>query len=345
MKKKKKASKLTRSSNKAAYMFLLPWLIGFILFVAYPFFYTIYLSLFYVVRDVTGWTYEWIGLGNYEMAFFRNTTFNPLILDFVIVELTYVPAILVLSLILSLLLNTNIKFRAGFRMIYFFPVVVLSGPVMTQLINSDSTTNIDVTEIIVFRMIENFSPFLADMIGGIFNNFTLILWFTGIPIILFMNGLQKMNSQLYEAAQIDGANSWQILWKITLPNLKSTALVVAIFSVVQIAIFQVNPIYTFVVDTITSNYVKGLGFAGAIVLIYSVIVLIFVGIVFILLRDRDKVIYEESLRERKERMRLKMIKLQQQRNQKSLSEQVKDFFKKTIDKLKKKEVSQDDQQA
>jgi hypothetical protein len=70
-----------------------------------------------------------------------------------------------------------------------------------------------------------------------------------------------------------------------------------------------------------------------------------VGIVFILLRDRDKVIYEESLRERKERMRLKMIKLQQQRNQKSLSEQVKDFFKKTIDKLKKKEVSQDDQQA
>lgn len=345
MKKKKKASKLTRSSNKAAYMFLLPWLIGFILFVAYPFFYTIYLSLFYVVRDVTGWTYEWIGLGNYEMAFFRNTTFNPLILDFVIVELTYVPAILVLSLILSLLLNTNIKFRAGFRMIYFFPVVVLSGPVMTQLINSDSTTNIDVTEIIVFRMIENFSPFLADMIGGIFNNFTLILWFTGIPIILFMNGLQKMNSQLYEAAQIDGANSWQILWKITLPNLKSTALVVAIFSVVQIAIFQVNPIYTFVVDTITSNYVKGLGFAGAIVLIYSVIVLIFVGIVFILLRDRDKVIYEESLRERKERMRLKMIKLQQQRNQKSLSEQVKDFFKKTTDKLKKKEVSQDDQQA
>lgn len=345
MKKKKKASKLTRSSNKAAYMFLLPWLIGFILFVAYPFFYTIYLSLFYVVRDVTGWTYEWIGLGNYEMAFFRNTTFNPLILDFVIVELTYVPAILVLSLILSLLLNTNIKFRAGFRMIYFFPVVVLSGPVMTQLINSDSTTNIDVTEIIVFRMIENFSPFLADMIGGIFNNFTLILWFTGIPIILFMNGLQKMNSQLYEAAQIDGANSWQILWKITLPNLKSTALVVAIFSVVQIAIFQVNPIYTFVVDTITSNYVKGLGFAGAIVLIYSVIVLIFVGIVFILLRDRDKVIYEESLRERKERMRLKMIKLQQQRNQKSLSEQVKDFFKKTTDKLKKKEVSQDDQQT
>jgi ABC-type sugar transport system permease subunit len=345
MKKKKKASKLTRSSNKAAYMFLLPWLIGFILFVAYPFFYTIYLSLFYVVRDVTGWTYEWIGLGNYEMAFFRNTTFNPLILDFVIVELTYVPAILVLSLILSLLLNTNIKFRAGFRMIYFFPVVVLSGPVMTQLINSDSTTNIDVTEIIVFRMIENFSPFLADMIGGIFNNFTLILWFTGIPIILFMNGLQKMNSQLYEAAQIDGANSWQILWKITLPNLKSTALVVAIFSVVQIAIFQVNPIYTFVVDTITSNYVKGLGFAAAIVLIYSVIVLIFVGIVFILLRDRDKVVYEESLRERKERMRLKMIKLQQQRNQKSLSEQVKDFFKKTIDKLKKKEVSQDDQQA
>ena len=227
-------------------------------------------------------------------------------------------------------------------MIYFFPVVVLSGPVMSQLMNSNSTTTINVEDIIVFRMIESFSPFIADMIGGIFNNFTMILWFTGIPIILFMNGLQKMNAQLYEAAQIDGANSWQILWKITLPNLKSTALVVAIFSVVQIAIFQVNPIYSFVVGTITSNYTRGLGFAGAVVLVYSLIVLIFVGIVFILLRDRDKIIYEESLRERKERMRLKMIKLQQQRNQKPLSAQLSELFKRLKQNLAKKEVTNDD---
>jgi ABC-type sugar transport system permease subunit len=343
MKKKKQASTLTKHTNKAAYLFLLPWLIGFLIFVAYPFFYTIYLSLFSVVRDVTGWTYTFIGLGNYETAFFKNTTFSPLILDFIIVELTYVPAILVLSLILSLLLNTNIKFRAGFRMIYFFPVVVLSGPVMSQLMNSNSTSTIDVTDIIVYRMIENFSPFIAEMIGGIFNNFTMILWFTGIPIILFMNGLQKMNAQLYEAAQIDGANSWQILWKITLPNLKSTALVVAIFSVVQIAIFQINPIYSFVVGTITGNYTRGLGFAGAVVLVYSFIVLIFVGIVFMLLKDRDKVIYEESLRERKERMRLKMVKLQQQRNQKSLKTQFKELFENMKRKLFKKEVAEHDE--
>jgi uncharacterized membrane protein (DUF106 family) len=107
----------------------------------------------------------------------------------------------------------------------------------------------------------------------------------------------------------------------------------------------VNPIYSFVVSTITGNYAKGLGFAGAIVLIYSLLVLIFVAIAFILLRDKDKVIYEESLRERKERMRLKMIKLQEQRNQKSLSELMKDKFNHMKDKLKKKEVSTDDKQA
>jgi uncharacterized membrane protein (DUF106 family) len=127
--------------------------------------------------------------------------------------------------------------------------------------------------------------------------------------------------------------------------LKSTALVVAIFSVVQIAIFQVNPIYSFVVSTITSNYAKGLGFAGAIVLVYSLLVLIFVAIAFILLRDRDKVIYEESLRERKERMRLKMLKLQEQRNQKTLKELIKDKFNQLKDKLKKKEVDAHDKQA
>ena len=348
-KPKSKVSDLSKHVNRSAYLFLLPWLIGFIIFVAYPFFYTIYLSLNNVVRDVTGWTNTWIGLANYETAFFRNTTFNPLILDFIVVELTYVPAILVLSLILSLLLNANIKFRAGFRMIYFFPVVVLSGPVMSELINSDSTTRIDVTDIIVFRMIENFSPFIADLIAGIFNNFTLILWFTGIPIVLFMNGLQKINSQLYEAAQIDGANSWQILWKITIPNLKSTALVVAIFSVVQIAIFQVNPIYNFVVGTIRDNYSDGLGFAAAVVLIYSLIVIIFVGIVYVLLREKNDVIYEESIRARRERTLEKMKKLQQQKMQKPWLDQMKDnvldLTNKIKQKMKQKEDKSHDKQA
>lgn len=309
MAKKSKVKKPIKQ-NLTAYLFLLPWLIGFIFFVAYPFLYTIFLSFNSVSRNVLGWQNEWIGFENYITAFIRNVNFNPLIVDFIVVEFTYVPAIIILGFILALLLNTNIKFRGGFRLIYFFPVVILSGPVMTMFMETNSTSLLDVDRILIFRMIESYSMFLADMLRGIFSNFTLILWFTGIPIVLFLNGLQKINRQMYEAAQIDGANSWQILWKITIPNLKSTALVVAIYSVVQLAIFEVNPIYNFVVSTISDNYRNGLGFAAAVVLIYSFIVLIFVGLIYMLLKDRDKEEYEKSVKERRKESKDKLSKLQ-----------------------------------
>ena len=57
----------------------------------------------------------------------------------------------------------------------------------------------------LIKMISNYSENFGDILITLFDNFSMILWFTGIPIILFINGLQKINRQLYEAAQIDGA--------------------------------------------------------------------------------------------------------------------------------------------
>src|SRR5690554_3495029 len=287
-------SKARKPQNQnIAYLFLLPWLIGMFAFLIYPFMNTIWLSFNQVSKDVFGWNYTFIGMENYVTAFFRNTEFNALIIEFIMMELTYIPMILVISLILAILLNTKIKFRAGFRLIFFFPVVVMSGPVMTQLRSSNTTQIMDISDLLIFRMIDNISPFFSEMLIQVFNNFTLILWFTGIPIVLFLNGLQKIDRSLYEAASIDGANSWQMLWKIMLPNLKSTALVVGIYTVVQIAIFEVNPIYAFIVGTINSNFTNGLGFAAAVVLVYSLIVLAFVAFIFVILREKDVLKSEE----------------------------------------------------
>ncbi|MDX9690923.1 MAG: sugar ABC transporter permease [Acholeplasmataceae bacterium] len=343
--KTKKQKSAFKTHNRAAYYFLIPWLIGIMLFVVYPVFYTIYLSFNSVVSDITGWTNTWIGFANYETAFFRNTDFTPLVLDFLVLELTYVPTIIIVSFILSLLLNTNIKFRAGFRMIYFFPVVVLSGPVLSQLMGTNSTSIIQADTIIIFRMVEQYSRFLAEILSGIFSNFAVILWFTGIPIVLFLNGLQKINSQLYEAAQIDGANSWQILWKITIPNMKSTALVVAIYSVVQLAILEINPIYGYLVSNINQNYASGLGFSSSIVMVYSIIVIALVGLAFFVLKERDKVEYEMGIRERREKQAEKLRRLQLKKNQ-----TVKEYATVTWNKIKriipkKKEVKQDDSET
>ena len=322
------------NQNLSAYLFLLPWIIGFLVFVLYPLFYTIILSFNNVVKDINGWNNTFTGLENYITAFVRNTNFTPLLIEFIIMELSYVPAILVLSLILAILLNTKIKFRSGFRLIFFFPVVVMSGPVLSQLGSSRATELIDVSSILVFRMIANYSDTLAGVLVGIFNNFSTILWFTGIPIVLFLNGLQKINSQLFEAAQIDGANSWQMLWKISLPNLKSTALVVGIFTVVQISIFEINPMYAFIIRTINDNYTNGLGFAAAVVLIYSFVVLLFIVLIFFLLRERDKDVYKETLQEKQQKF-VKRLQRQQHRHRYQ-NETVKEFVNRMIKRRKEK---------
>lgn len=328
--KRKQINKHVLRENIAAYLFLLPWIIGLLLFVVYPFGYTIKMSFQQVTKEVVGWTYKGIGFENYNTAFFKNTEFMPLLIQFFSVQISYVPAILILSLVLSILLNTNIKFKSGFRLIYFFPVVVMSGPVLRQLGDSNATQIMDVSQLLMFRMVNNFSPFIGNMLESIFNNFTTILWFTGIPTVLFLNGLQRIDRQIYEAAEIDGANSWQMLWKISIPNLKSTALIVGIFTVVQISIFEINPIYNFIIDTINRNYNNGLGFASSVVVSFTFVVLILVLIVVLLLREKKEKIVTDTLRERQDKKirQIRKDQVKKARSKETIKETLNRWFKK-----------------
>ncbi len=272
--------------NFQAYMFLLPWLIGFVIFTLIPFFYTIYLSFYTVQSTGLGWEMEFNGIDNYITAFFKNIYFVPALLEFIVVEITYVPAVVIAAFILGILLNRNLKFRSGFRTIFFLPVIVLSGSVMDQLVSTGSTRLSDFSENIIFQMVSSYSFQVARSLLFLFENFTMVLWFTGIPIILFINGLQKINTSLYEAAKIDGATSWQILWKITVPIIKPTALIVTIFTIVQIGMYNINPVYGLIRNSMY-NFAAGLGLASAYTWIYTMIVLFFVGIAMLIFKTRD----------------------------------------------------------
>jgi ABC-type sugar transport system permease subunit len=274
------------TQNLQAYLFLAPWLFGFILFTVYPFFRTIYLSFHDVTSTGLGWETEFVGMGNYIVALFENTYFVPALLEFIVLEVTYVPTIIIISFILGILLNRDLKFRAGFRTIFFLPVIVLSGSVMDQLMGSGSTTLSDFSENIIFQMLNNYSPFMAEIMLALFQNFTMVLWFTGIPVILFINGLQKINVQLYEAARIDGATQWQILWKITIPIIKPTMLISAIFTIVQLGMYNINPVYGLIRDQMY-NTAGGLGLSSAYTWIYALVVLIFVGLAMLILGTRE----------------------------------------------------------
>ncbi|MDF2906688.1 MAG: transporter, permease component [Herbinix sp.] len=289
---KKKMSSYQHRQNKQGYFFMMPWIIGFAIFTAVPFITTIYLSFNEVRQTVLGFEFEWIGLDNYTMAFFENVEFVPSMLGFLGMIIPYTFVVVILSFILAYLLNRITVLRGLLRTIYFLPVIIMSGPVMYQLLDSNSINNgaeslRQFYDIFIVQMIYTYSPEFADVLVGIFEQLSIILWFTGIPIILYINGLQKINPSLFEAAQIDSANSWQILWKIIIPIIKPIVLVVTIFTIANIGTFSINPVYD-LIRTATENTSGGLGIASTYAWIYSFVVLMIIGIAFFIFKNREK---------------------------------------------------------
>jgi oligogalacturonide transport system permease protein len=275
-----------RHENTAGYAFLSPWLIGFFFFTVFPLVYTFFLSFNEVELTVQGWKTTWVGLGNYTSVLLRNTEFVPGLIEFVMLEIIYVSVTIVLSFILAMILNRDLPFRLGFRLIFFLPVIILSGSVMTQLMDSGTTQLLqDLNNSFFLRVLSGYNRFIFDGLQLLLENFILILWFTGIPIILFLNVLQKIDPSVIEAARIDGASSWQILWKVTIPVARPVALTAAIFTIVQTGLFPINPVYD-ILRGASLNTAKGLGIASTFSWVYSLVLLSLIGISFLIFREK-----------------------------------------------------------
>ncbi|MDE5591163.1 MAG: sugar ABC transporter permease [Acetatifactor sp.] len=282
-----------KRQNRLGYGFMLPWIIGFVIFTLVPFGATIVLSFCNVTTNVTGYNITFAGWSNYYTAFFRNTEFVPALGAFIAMVVPYTFVIIIVSFFLAYLLN---KIQAGkglMRTIYFLPVIIMSGPVMSQILDkADDAVQMaqgmssGYEGVFILEMIRSYSPQIARFMGDVFDQLTMILWFTGIPIVLFVSGLQRINISLYEAAKIDMANEWQILWKITIPMIKPTALVATIFTIAQLGTYDTSAIYS-LIKTATGNTNGGFGFAAAYSWIYCIIVLIIIGLGCLVFKERQ----------------------------------------------------------
>ena len=291
-KKSRKGSYMARKQNRLGYFFMSPWILGFVVFTLIPFIMTIILSFCSVSSTIKGYELSFIGLDNYYTAFFRNTEFVPALLSFLGMVIPYTFIIIVVSFILAYLLNRIRVGRTIMRIIYFLPIIILSGPVMSQILDSADeaiTLSQGVSEVYksiwIFRILYNYSPSFTLFLEEIFDQLSMILWFTGIPIVLFISTLQRINSSLYEAARIDGATEWQILWKVTVPMAKPTALVASIFTIVQLGAYDTSDIYS-LIKTATNNTASGLGYAATYAWLYGVPVLLVIGAAFLIFREK-----------------------------------------------------------
>lgn len=288
----KRTKTYQRRQNRLGYLFMTPWIIGFAVFTLFPFIATVYLSFTEVNSTILGYEISFVGMSNYITAFFKNVEFVPALLSYLQMIIPYTFIVVVVSFIIAYMLNKITVLKGALRTIYFLPVIIMSGPVMYQLLDTKTTGYetegiSNYANIFILQIIDSYSPWLADVMINVFEQLSIILWFTGIPIVLMINGMQKINYSMYEAARIDSANSWQILWKITIPIIKPILLISTIFTIAQIGVYDINPVYT-LIKTETNNTSGGLGFAATYSWIYSLLVMLLIGLSYLLLRTKKE---------------------------------------------------------
>ncbi|MBP3305530.1 MAG: sugar ABC transporter permease [Oscillospiraceae bacterium] len=287
--KKHKKSKLFGGQRKGeymAYVFLIPWFLGFVLLVAWPTVQTVWYSLCEVRVTASELEITYHGFENYVDVWMKNIYFIRRVLNFLLSCLIQTPVIVIFSLLIALMLNSIRKGKGVFRTIFFLPVIIVSGPVINELVGQGATSVPMLEEQWLMQAISTVLPaWAAEPISMLFSQLITILWYSGIQILLFLAMLQRIDLNMIEAARIDGASGWEIFWKMTLPAIRPIILLNTVYTIVNLANSDRNDVISLISSSILDP-MQGYGIAAAMAWIHTVIVLLLLGLSFLLLRKK-----------------------------------------------------------
>jgi multiple sugar transport system permease protein len=210
-----KGAKQEGTDNKAAIVFLLPWLIGLVVITIGPMIASLYLSFTdYSLLEAP----NWIGIKNYQRMFT-----DPRLLNSIRVTLTYVlvstPLQLGLALAIAVLLNRGMRGLAFYRSVFYLPSLMGSSVAIALLWRQIFGTDGLVNQVLRGLGWSNPPGWIADPSTALYTIILLHVWTFGSPMIIFLAGLRQIPDMYYEAASVDGASKWTQFWHITMPLL------------------------------------------------------------------------------------------------------------------------------
>ncbi len=292
----KKPSRLTVADrhNLKGWLFVIPFLIGFLVFYLQPIIESITFSFSDVKAGVGGYNLDFIGLGNYNYILKEHASYTTSLIASFLNILWQTPVSLILSLFFAILMNSKFKGRTFFRCVLFLPVILSGGIllntiqgdlVVSNTLNSNSLLDtggaVDQTlglrEILIQSGIQEN---LVDWITKITNSFFGLVWQTGIQTLIFLSGLQGISGSLYEAASVEGASAWESFCRITVPLLSPIMLLNAVYTIVD-TYAGAGGVMSLVLGTIEAlKY----GRAAAMAWLYFVLIGIVIALVFVAFR-------------------------------------------------------------
>ena len=266
-KKKKKASSLDARKSRAGWLFVLPFIIGFVIIYA-PIVYDSILYSFTKINIVTGGGFRltWVGLENYQEALFVDATFVQTLTAGIQQLIFDIPAIVIFSLFMAVMLNEKMVGRAAFRALFFIPVILSTGLIdkidqqnqMLQYMENTSSMDMGdggaeqsaqiISAMDVQKLFRNMviGEELLNYVVGLVNDIYDIVNRSGVQMLIFLSALQSISPAIYESCQIDGATTWETFWKITLPMISPMILVNTVYTVIDSFTSADNQVMTYI---------------------------------------------------------------------------------------------------
>jgi len=264
--------------------FITPFMIGTIVCFLYPVIASFLLSFGDTNKEMAGFHINITGFQNYYRAFMEDTSFVPMLLNVLKQTLTQTPLIVIFSLLIAIMLNKVKKLKGFFRVVMLLPFLLGTGEVLNHLtgqgvdkqIISISNSNIIPREFILYLGSD-----IVKLLDTLFGTIVLVLWSSGVQILLFLSGIQSITPSLYTSARIDGANEYDMFWKITLPMISPILLLNTIYTIVNSFTSKLNPILDYVKQYAFVNSQHG--YAAAMGWIYFAFILLIILIVILVL--------------------------------------------------------------
>jgi len=275
---------------RTGFLFILPFIIGFIFFMLQPLYVSMQMSLSRYVINTGEMT--WNNFYNYNYAFNTDPDYNRMLVDEISRMAINVIATLVMSFVIAVILNQKFKGRIICRIIFFLPVILSSGVLpgietsssSLNLINSMSQAMGDSSGVNISAALEDLlsvsgvASQVFDVIFQMIDAIYDIVMASGIQIIVFLSGLQSISPSLYEAADVEGCSAWESFWKITFPMVSPLLLVNCIYTIIDFFMKNNNQ----VMEHINNIYMNGvrmdLGIAAAESWIYFGVAIVFIAI-------------------------------------------------------------------
>ena len=309
--KKSRNASLDARKARAGYVFVAPFLVGIVLI-----YLPILIDSLWFSFNVFGIDYvdgapvqvlHPVGLQYYVNAFTNSPDFITKLLEGLQQLVLEVPAIIIFSLFIAVVLNQKMLGRAAFRAIFFVPVIISTG--LMESINSSDIASGEMSGGIndgsggtagagIISVLDVETLFKSMAIGGelvvyvvnLVNRIYDIINYSGVQMLIFLAGLQSISPSIYEACRIDGATGWETFWKITFPMISPMILVNAVYTIIDSFTRSTNATMSYISNNVyTSDFHQGTAMYWIYFLIVILVIAVVAGIAstFIFYQRRD----------------------------------------------------------